>query len=95
MDEKKICVSDVLPCGEENAIRLRQLMAILKLSGRTIRKLIEQERRAGSLICSGENGYFLAADTYEAKKFAQSMRRRATEILKTVEAVERAAAEGV
>lgn len=88
-------VSDVLPRGEENAVQLRQLALILNIPGRTVRRMIEQERRAGVLICSGENGYFLAASTYEAERFIRSMRSRAAEILKTVEAVERAAEGGV
>lgn len=84
-----IHVADFLNYGQENAVTQRELTAALHLSGRTIRHMIETERRAGAPICSdNQRGYYLAADEKELARFVQSMRRRAGEILQTAAAVE-------
>ena len=59
---------------------------------REIRKQIERERRAGTLIISDNaHGYYLTDDPAEAQRFAQSMRHRAGQIIKTARAVEEVA----
>jgi len=71
---------------------MRYLKGILHRDSRTIRALIEQERRQGVLILSNNiSGYYLAENEDEIKRFAHSMRHRVGEIIKTVEAIERAA----
>lgn len=85
-------ISDLLLPGRENAIPRRDLEAITGLDGRTIRLMIERERRRGTLILSDNpHGYFLADDPAEAQQFARSMRHRAGEILRTARAIEGAA----
>ena len=82
-------IADLLSPGPENGITLRELEQLTGMDNRTIRKQIERERRAGALILSdNQNGYFLASDSAEAKRFTQSMRHRAREILRTVRAIE-------
>lgn len=84
-------IADLLLPGRENAIPRRDLEAITGLDGRTIRLMIERERRRGTLILSdNHHGYFLADDPAEAQRFARSMRHRAGEILRTAEAIEQA-----
>lgn len=85
-------VSDYLGRGQENAISLRRLSAMFGENPRSIRKMIEMERRSGTPILSdNENGYWLAADEAEVRRFVRSMRGRAEEIWKTAAAVELAA----
>lgn len=83
-------ISDLLSIGQENALPLRHLVSITGRAGRTIRLMIERERRSGVPILSDcKKGYFLAANEMEAQIFARSMRRRAGEIIETACAIER------
>ena len=85
-------IAGLLPYGAENGLTLKDLERITGCSGRTIRKAIECERRAGALIISdNRNGYYLTDDPGEAQRFARSMRHRAAQIRQTATAVERAA----
>lgn len=85
-------ISDFLLCGQSNAIPLRQLQALTNLDGRTIRRLIELERRNGIPILSdNKTGYFLAENEVERDNFVRSMRHRANEIRLTAAAIERGA----
>ncbi len=85
-------VSDFLLAGEMNALPMRHLKSILHCDSRTIRLMIEEERRQGVLILSNNiSGYYLAENEDEIKRFTRSMRHRVDEIIKTVEAIERAA----
>lgn len=82
-------ISSILSTGQENAIPRRELEAMTGLDGRTIRLMIERERRNGALILSDcQRGYFLAGSETEKQIFVRSMRARAMEILKTVACVE-------
>ena len=83
-------ISDFLSTGRENALPLRYLVAVSGRDGRTVRQMIEKERRSGTPILSDcQSGYFLAADSAETQIFVRSMRHRAGEILKTAMAIER------
>ena len=91
-DRQSGFIASLLPYGAENGLTLKDLERITGYPGRTIRKAIESERRAGALIISdNRNGYYLTDDPGEAQRFARSMRHRAGEILRTVRAIERAA----
>lgn len=85
-------IADLLPYGEESGVTLRHLEKLTGLDGREVRRQIERERRAGTLIISNnKNGYYLTDDPAEAQRFARSMRHRAREILRTARAIEGAA----
>lgn len=85
-------VSDFLGRGQENAQSLRNLVNLIGGKPRSIRRQIELERRNGTPILSdNKNGYWLAANEAEARRFVKSMRGRSHEILRTAAAVERAA----
>ena len=85
-------IRDFLHCGQENAVSLRHLEKVLGVPGRAIRRQIERERRAGTLIISDNaHGYYLTDDPAEAQRFARSMQHRAREILRTARAIEGAA----
>ena len=85
-------ISRYLLEGQENAIPRRDLETMTGLDGRTVRLMIERERRAGVLIISNNSsGYYLTDDPAEAQQFASSMRHRAGEIMRTARAIEEAA----
>lgn len=84
-------VAQFLPMGEKNAVSLQTLKTLLHLPGRTIRQMIEFERRREIPICSNNvTGYFILADSRERDRFVANMEKRAAEILLTAEAVKRA-----
>lgn len=87
---QRFFVAGLLPTGQQNAVPLRHLKELTHLPGREVRRLIQQERRAGALILSDNlRGYFVAADEEEVRQFVKSMRRRAAEVRLTALYVER------
>lgn len=84
-------ISDYLLSGQENAIPLKQLKAILHLDGRAVRLMIRRERLAGvPILADNQTGYYLPANDYERARCVQSMKRRAAEIIKTANAIKEA-----
>lgn len=84
-------IADLLGVGRENAITRRYLERLTGLDGRSVRLLIERERRAGTPICSdNQNGYYLPCCKSEKDAFVASMRHRAREIERVAAAVEKA-----
>lgn len=70
---------------------LRDLISITGLDSRAVRKMIEVERRNGSPILSDNvTGYFLPDSPEEKARCVDSLRRRAQEIKRTADALERA-----
>lgn len=58
--------------GEANALPMRELARLVGVSERQARKIIERERRNGSMILSSDNGYFLPApdcERYEIRRY--------------------------
>ena len=82
-------IADLLGVGRENDITRRDLERLTGLDGRSVRLLIERERRAGIPICSdNQNGYYLPCCKSEKDAFVASMRHRAREIMTTARALE-------
>jgi len=85
-------ISDLLSYGQENAVPLRHLEKMANMPGRVVRRMIETERRAGTVIASdNQHGYWLTDDPAEAERFSRSMEHRAREILRTARAIKEAA----
>jgi len=85
-------IADLLSHGPENGQKISDLERLTGWTSREIRKQIERDRRAGTLILSdNKNGYFMASDPAEAQRFPRSMKHRAREILRTARAIEGAA----
>lgn len=83
-------ISALLLPGRENAIPRRDLESMTGLDGRTIRLMIERERRAGvPILADNATGYFLPRSEDERAAFVRSMRHRAHEILTTASVIER------
>ena len=84
-------IADLLLSGRENALSRRELEAITGLDGRTVRLMIERERRAGIPICADNaTGYYLPSTEDEKAACVRSLRHRAGEIMKTARAIEQA-----
>ncbi len=82
-------VSDLLGRGQTAAVPLRHLVSVTGWDGRTVRRMIEAERRQGIPILSDNcRGYYLPADEDEIAACVGSLRRRADEIRKTAAAIE-------
>ena len=82
-------ISDLLSCGRENAISCRELERLTGLDGRTVRLMIERERRKGvPILADNTTGYYLPAAEHERAACVRSMRHRAAEIMRTAEAIE-------
>lgn len=87
-------IADLLHPGVENAIPRRDLMTLTGLPDRTLRRLIEAERRAGTPILSDNaSGYYLPASEAERDRCVRSLRSRAAEIEVTADAIEQAVIE--
>ena len=83
-------IADLLP-GRENAIPRRELERLTGLDGRTVRLMIERERREGSpILADNATGYYLPATEHERATCVRSMRHRAGEIMKSAQAIEQA-----
>lgn len=76
-------IADLLLPGRENAIPRREL------AGRTVRLMIERERREGRpILADNAAGYYLPATEHKRAARVYSMRHRAVEILETAKAIE-------
>ena len=83
-------IAELLGVGAENGITRRELERLTGLDGRSVRLLIERERREGvPILADNESGYFLPASEDERAACVRSMRHRAAEILITARAVEK------
>lgn len=81
-------IADYLSRGRGSAITARELERLTNLDGRSVRLLIERERREGVPILSGHNGYFLPGSEAEKAACVRSLRHRAAEVFATARAVE-------
>lgn len=83
-------IAELLGVGAENGITRRELERLTGLDGRSVRLLIERERREGvPILADNASGYFLPASEDERAACVRSMRHRAAEILITARAVEK------
>lgn len=84
-------IAALLLHGEANALTLEVLETLTGLDRRLIRRKVQLERQTGACICvNNRDGYFLAENEAERARCVASMRRRAAEVYRTAEAIERA-----
>ncbi len=87
-------IFDLLRVGRENALTLRELVALTGEDERTVRRRIHAERKGGKLILSdNQNGYFLPERVEDVQQFARSMSHRAAEIAHIARTAETALAD--
>lgn len=82
-----ISVSDLLLYGKENAVSRLYLAGMTGMDERRVRQHINRLRLRGAPIISGNAGYHLTGDPYEAESFARSMLHRAQEIARVADAM--------
>lgn len=83
-------IAELLGVGAENGMTRRELERLTGLDGRSVRLLIERERREGvPILADNASGYFLPASEDERAACVRPMRHRAAEILITARAVEK------
>lgn len=82
-------IKDYIFKGEENAVSLSELCRITGLENRTLRLVIETERRNGTVICSSVNGYFYPETEQELQAYVHQERARASSIKAGLRAAER------
>ena len=61
--------------GEANAMPMCELARLVGVSERQVRKIIERERRNGSMILSSDNGYFLPSPDCERYEICRYIHR--------------------
>ena len=86
-----LCVTDILPHGRENALKMVDLREMLHADSRSIRARIQAERQFTPILSDCSSGYWISDDPVEARVFFHSMMNRSREIAKTAKAVARAA----
>ena len=85
----QILISDYLSAGQENAVPLRHLKNITGIDGRTVRRMIFEERLAGiPILADNQTGYYLPATQEEKQRCVRSRKHRAREIERVAEAIE-------
>lgn len=87
-------IADFLSKGESHAVPLRHLRELLHLPARTVRLMIRAERMGGTPILESskaDGGYYLPDSDHERERCVQRLRRRAAEIVKVADAIERGA----
>lgn len=65
--------------GAENATKKETLMSLSRLDDRSLRQIIEDERKKGALICSKTGtggGYFLASSVVDIKTYIKEQENR-------------------
>lgn len=83
-----------MPTGENNGKPLEDLTLISGLSSeRATRRVIEDIRRSGIVICSSEKGYYYPADADELRRYVNKERCRSNSIAVTLESAESLLAE--
>lgn len=68
--------------GTSKAVPSAYLQGRFRISSRTVRKLVNQLRNDGNPICSGDEGYYYAADRKELLASIGQMTSRIREIAK-------------
>jgi hypothetical protein len=80
-----------IPEGKENAIPRSVLAVRLGMTDRQVRKLIEEARDRGELICNDGDGegYYLASDLGQIERQYRKDRARALSVLKRLKTMRR------
>lgn len=84
-------IEELLKHGEKNAISTPELCRILGIKDtRSLRHLVERERKAGSVILSScRGGYFLPEDRREIERFIRTEQKKAISTLSSLKSARR------
>lgn len=82
-------ISSLLSTGQENAVPLRYLKEATGIDGRTVRRMIFEERLSGiPILADNQTGYYLPATLEEKQRCVRSMIHRSEEIKRAARAIE-------
>lgn len=73
--------------GIENAKHLQELSKEWGISQSGVKKVIREARMQGVEICSGSEGYWIAADIVDRNNFVHSLKKQGIERFKTARAI--------
>ena len=77
-------ICDFIGTGRENAVTRSELVSILNLPDRTIRRLIQEARDRGEIIINAQDGagYYMSNDVGEMKRQLALNKSRALSVLR-------------
>ena len=77
-------ICDFIGTGKENAVTRGELVAILNLPDRAVRRLIQEARDRGEIIINDQSGagYYMTDDVGELKRQFATNKSRAMSILR-------------
>ena len=77
-------ITDFIGTGKENAVKRSELVAILNLPDRAVRKLIQEARDRGEIIINAQDGagYYMSSDEVELRRQYLTNQSRAMSILR-------------
>lgn len=77
-------ITDFIGTGRENAVTRGELVAILNLPDRTIRRLIQEARDRGEIIINAQDGagYYMSEDLGEIKRQLATNYNRSLSIMR-------------
>lgn len=77
----------VIPTGKDNAKHQKELADIMGVSTYTFKKYVQNARRKGVNICSGNDGYWITENEAELKAFNNMLKKQALTRLKTTKPI--------
>ena len=83
-------IIDFIPEGKANAIHQKDLVKLLNISADTIKKLIQQARKDGAKIISGQEGYWVSDNEHDFEMFERMMNKQAKSRLYVTKCVKKA-----
>ncbi|WP_022762616.1 hypothetical protein [Butyrivibrio sp. AD3002] len=83
--EIKSLLLALLPKGHQNPVAGRVIDETLDLKERERKLVIEQLRNDGILVLADENGYYLASNIEEIKKFVAKVNKRVKSEIRTIQ----------
>lgn len=86
---------DLIPFGEENAVKARELAKLMNCHTRIITATIHFLRCKGEVICADTSGFYKPASRAETEHFVRSMRSRCRHIKAASASAERLLKQGV
>lgn len=77
-------ITNFIGTGRENAVKRDELVAILNLPDRTVRRLIQEARDRGEIIINAQDGagYYISNDVGEMKRQLKLNQSRAMSVLR-------------
>ena len=77
----------VIPKGKDNAKHQKELADIMGVSTYIFKKYVQNARRKGMNICSGNEGYWITENEAELKAFNNMLKKQALTRLKTTKPI--------